>query len=129
MDMAINLAKRAQIRGEVPIGAVIVRHTDGKIIARTYNLRERTQNALHHAEILAIHRACRRLKSWRLDNCDIYVTLEPCQMCLGAITNARIRHLYYGASSTTDLNHKVAATNLDIPECSALLKDFFKSHR
>jgi len=127
MQIALELARKAQRRGEVPIGAVIVRN--GKIIAKAFNKRERSQNALHHAEILVINRACKKLKSWRLDDCDIYVTLEPCQMCMGAIINARIRHLYFGAPSTTDLNHKTPATNLDIPECGQILRDFFASKR
>ncbi len=79
--------------GEVPVGAIIVK--DGKIISKAYNTREKDQIATHHAEILAIERACKKLKSWRLDGCNMYVTLEPCPMCAGAILNARIAELHY----------------------------------
>ena len=78
---------------EIPIGAVIVK--DGKVVATGFNDREKTQIATHHAEIIAIEKACKKLKSWRLDDCDLYVTLEPCPMCAGAILNARIKNLYY----------------------------------
>lgn len=78
---------------EIPVGAVIVKNN--KIISKAFNKREHSQIATHHAEILAIQKACKKLKSWRLDDCDIYVTLEPCPMCAGAILNARIRNLYY----------------------------------
>ena len=77
----------------MPVGAVIVKNN--KIIAKAYNKREKNQIATHHAEILAIQKACKKLKSWRLDDCDMYVTLEPCPMCAGAIINARIKNLYY----------------------------------
>ena len=92
---AYNLAKKAYKKGEVPIGAVIVK--DGKIIARGYNQREKKQSAILHAEIIAIKKACKKLKSWRLDGCDLYCTLEPCFMCSGAVLNARIKRLYFGA--------------------------------
>ncbi|MCL2587728.1 MAG: nucleoside deaminase [Firmicutes bacterium] len=127
MELALEMARKAGRKGEVPIGAVIVRND--KVIAKAYNRRERTQNALAHAEVLAIDKACRRLRSWRLDDCDIYVTLQPCQMCIGAIINARIRHLYYGAATTTDLNHTTPETLIDTPECSEILKQFFLEKR
>jgi len=92
---AIKLAHKAFKKDEVPVGAVIVK--DNKIIAKGYNLREKKQNALLHAEIIAIQKACKKLKSWRLENCDIYVTLEPCSMCAGAIINSRINNVYFGA--------------------------------
>ena len=95
MIEAYKQAQIAKSKGEVPIGAVIV--LDNKIIARGYNKREKTQNAVNHAEIIAINKACKKLNSWRLDNCEIYVTLEPCLMCYGAILNARIKELYFGA--------------------------------
>ena len=100
MKEATLLGYTAYSKGEVPIGAVIVRNN--KIIAKAYNKREKSQIATHHAEILAIEKACKKLKSWRLDDCDIYVTLEPCPMCAGAILNARIKNLYY---AVTDENH------------------------
>ena len=127
MGIALEEARKAFRKGEVPIGAVIVR--DGKIISRAHNLRERKQNALYHAETLAIDRACRKLKSWRLDGCEMYVTLEPCQMCMGAITNARLLRVYYGAVSTSDLNHKAESIHAPTPECSELLKKFFANAR
>lgn len=88
---------------EIPIGAVIVK--DGKIIASAHNKREQSQVATHHAEILAIEKACKKLKSWRLDECDIYVTLEPCPMCSGAILNARIKNLYYAVEDKDNGGH------------------------
>ncbi|HHY63679.1 MAG TPA: nucleoside deaminase, partial [Clostridiaceae bacterium] len=95
MAEAINEAKKALELDEVPVGAVIVRN--GEIISRAYNLRETSRQATAHAELLAIQKACSHLNSWRLDNCDLYVTLEPCPMCAGAIINARIKSVYFGA--------------------------------
>ena len=95
MREALKQAKRAARLGEMPVGAVIVRN--GEIISRAYNRRETKKNALYHAEITAIERACKRLGGWRLPNCEMYVTLEPCPMCAGAILNARIERVYYGA--------------------------------
>ena len=95
MKMAIKEAIKAKEKDEVPIGAVIVK--DGVVVAKAHNLMEKTQLATAHAEILAINKACKKLKSWRLDDCDIYCTLEPCFMCAGAILNARIKNLYFGA--------------------------------
>lgn len=127
LDIAIIEAQKADKRGEIPIGAVIVRN--GKIIAKAHNKRERTQNALHHAEMLAIGKACKKLKSWRLDDCEMYVTLEPCAMCMGAITNARIKTCYVGAKTTSDLNWKTAIVFQDDKQCSEILKDFFNKKR
>ena len=93
MKKVTALAYLANSIGEVPIGAVITR--DGKIISSAHNTREKDQIATHHAEILAIEKACKKLKSWRLDDCEMYVNLEPCPMCAGAILNARIKHLYF----------------------------------
>lgn len=133
LEIALVEARKAERRGEVPIGAVIVR--DGRVISRAHNLRERKQSALAHAEVLAVGKACRKLKSWRLDDCDIYVTLQPCPMCAGAILNARIRRLVVGALSdrTNDigvytdnnLNWKTEVVVLENPECARMLKDFF----
>jgi len=92
---AIKLAHKAIKKDEVPVGAIVVK--DNKIIAKGYNLREKKQNALLHAEVIAIQKACKKLKSWRLENCDLYVTLEPCSMCAGAIINSRIKNVYFGA--------------------------------
>jgi tRNA(adenine34) deaminase len=120
-------AEKAAKQGEVPIGAVIVRN--GKIIAKGRNQRERKQNALYHAEILAIGRACKKLKSWRLDDCELYVTLEPCEMCRGACANARIKTVYFGAKSTSDLNWSVNFVDLGDESSKQLLKDFFAKNR
>ena len=141
MREAIKQAKRASAKGEVPVGAVIVRN--GEIIARAYNTRETGKNALCHAEIKAIHRACRKLGGWRLPGCELYVTLEPCPMCAGAIVNSRIETVYYGAydkkagafgtlfdMNTFGLNHKPQIfAGLMEEECSALLSSFFSELR
>lgn len=95
MKAALKLAHRAAEEGEVPVGAVVV--CDGKIVGRGRNRRETKKNALHHAEIEAIEKACKKLGGWRLHRCDLYVTLEPCPMCAGAIINARIPVVVYGA--------------------------------
>lgn len=139
---AIEEAKKALKKNEVPIGAVIVKN--GKIIAKGYNKREKNQNATSHAEIIAIEKACKKLKSWRLDDCEIFVTLEPCPMCAGAIANARIKTLIYGAKEKTSqdnlcekiltsdrLNHKPEIIFDKKYEniCSSLLTDFFKNKR
>lgn len=142
MKEALRQAKKAAAVGETPIGAVIVR--DGEIIARGYNKRETKKNALLHAEIIAIDRACRKLGGWRLPRCEMYVTLEPCPMCAGAIINSRIENVYFGAydkksgcaGSAADLfqkglfNHNVNVTGGVMEEkCAALLSDFFKKLR
>lgn len=142
MREAIKQAKKAASIGETPIGAVIVRN--GKIIARGYNKRETKRNALLHAEVIAINKACKKLGGWRLPKCDMYVTLEPCPMCAGAIVNARIENLYFGAydaksgcaGSKTNLfeaglfNHDVNVTGGVMErECSSLLTEFFRELR
>ena len=137
MQAAINEAKIAAQNNEVPVGAVIVK--DGTIIAKGRNMREEKQNALSHAEIEAINNACKTLKSWRLDGCEMYVTLEPCPMCTGAIINSRIKTLVFGAydskSGSVDsvinlcdypYNHKVEVYGgICEDECLKILKDFF----
>lgn len=95
MQTAINEAKLAAASGEVPVGAVVVK--DNKIISSAHNLCEKENNSLRHAEVVAIERAMRELGDSRLEDCDIYVTLEPCSMCCGAISHARLRRLYFGA--------------------------------
>ena len=139
MQKAIQLAHKAKKKGEVPIGAVIVRN--GKILASAYNMRERGKNALYHAETLAIARACRKTRGWRLDTCEMYVTLQPCLMCAGAILNSRIKKIYIGALATKELAnslevYKTNALNwstdvevLQNEECSQILRDFFKEAR
>ncbi|XMB71637.1 tRNA adenosine(34) deaminase TadA [Mycoplasmatota bacterium WC30] len=141
MQEALKEAKKAYDKREVPVGCVIVK--ENKIIARAHNQRETTQSTLSHAEIIAIGKACKKLKSWRLEDCDIYVTLEPCIMCSGAIINARIKRLIYGAlepkfgahKSLTnvfnlEVNHKVEVIpQVLAQESNQLLKTFFKNLR
>ena len=141
MKKAIALAMESKKEGEVPVGAVIVRN--GEIIATGRNRRETEKNALHHAEIEAINNACKALGGWRLFGCDLYVTLEPCPMCAGAIINSRIKTVYFGAydnkagsfGSVADFNrlpynHKpeIIAGVME-KECSKLLTEFFKKLR
>ena len=141
MKEALKQAKKALINNEVPIGAVIVKNN--KIIARGYNKREITKNSINHAEIVAIQRAVKVLKDWRLEDCDIYVTLEPCPMCAGAIVNARIKNVFFGAFDKNSysnlcklilkdnrLNHKCNLMGGILEnECSTILSDFFKKRR
>ena len=141
MKEALKEAEKAALEGEVPIGCVIVK--DGKVISRGRNAREKKKNALLHAEMVAIDKACRKLGGWRLWQCEMYVTLEPCPMCCGAIINARIPKVYIGAKdpkggamgSILDLtefpfNHKVD-TQFGIleEECREKLKTFFQNLR
>ena len=140
MEQAILLAKKAGAAGEVPVGAVIVK--DGRIIAVGENRRERAKNALGHAEIEAIDKACRELGTWRLDGCELYVTLEPCPMCAGAIVNSRISKVVFGAfDPAAGAVDSVADTfslfrsgtevwaGIEEERCKALLNDFFKDIR
>ena len=91
------------MKEEIPVGAIIVKNN--KIIARAYNKREKTQLATNHAEIIAIQKACKKLKSWRLDDCDLYATLEPCPMCAGAIMNARIKNVFFAVTDIDNGGH------------------------
>ncbi len=134
MREAICLAQKAKKKGEVPIGAVVVYR--GKIVGRGYNLRTRKQMATAHAEIRAIEQACRKLKSWRLPDTELYVTLEPCPMCMGAALNARIDRIYFGGSLTKELasanllNHTVEVTGGVLEEeCAEVLSSFFSAMR
>ena len=141
MKQALKRAKAAYRDGETPVGAVIVR--DGVIISSGRNFREKRKNALLHAEIVAIDRACKKLGCWRLCDCDLFVTLEPCPMCAGAVINSRIRRVVYGAAdpkagsfgSVINLagypyNHKPEIVSGVLEdECSALLSDFFRQLR
>ena len=139
MKEGLKEAKKAYDKLEVPVGAIIVR--DRKIIARAHNLKETKKDTTKHAEILAIQKASRKLESWRLLDCEMYVTLEPCSMCAGAIINARIKKLYIGAldektgaaGSVFNLfedykfNHNVEVEQgIMQDECEKILKDFFK---
>lgn len=141
MYLALEQAQKAANLGEVPVGAVIVR--DGQVIATAHNRREMDKNALAHAELLAIHQACTALRGWRLFGCTLFVTLEPCPMCTGAIINSRIDRVVYGArdgkagscGSVLDLtsypfNHKPKLEGGVLEqECSAILSDFFQQLR
>ena len=141
MEEAITEAKLAEDIDEVPIGAVIVR--DGKIIARAHNTRETSKCATHHAEILAIEEACRTLGGWRLPSCQLYVTLEPCPMCAGAIINSRIDEVFFGAYDKKAGSVRSLVSLFDLPynhkpsveggileeECASVLSEFFKTLR
>ena len=139
MKEALKEAKKAYKKEEVPVGAIIVK--DGKIIARAHNIKETKKNAVGHAEILAIQKACKKLKAWRLIDCEMYVTLEPCSMCAGALINSRINKIYIGTDdpktgacgSVLNLledypfNHKIEIEKYILKdECEGLLKEFFK---
>lgn len=139
MKEAIKQAKKAYDKEEIPVGAIIVK--DGKIIARGYNKKEEKKDTTQHAEIIAIQKASRKIGAWRLQDCEMYVTLEPCVMCTGALIQARLKKVYIGTmdpktgacGSVLNLledykfNHKVEVeTNIMQKECEKILKDFFK---
>ena len=142
MKEALKEAKKAELIDEVPIGCVVVLHD--KIIARAHNERETKRNPIGHAEILAIQKASKKLNSWRLEDCELYVTIEPCIMCAGAIIQSRIKKVYFGAQ---DLKGWAFGSSIDVltakninhhpeiypgileKECSDLIKNYFKSKR
>ena len=142
MKEALKEAKKAYKKDEIPVGAVIVK--DNKIIARAHNLKESKNNSICHAEILAIQKACKKLNSWRLLDCEMYVTLEPCSMCAGALINSRIKKVYIGTADEKTgacgsklnlledfkFNHIVEIEKYILKdECEEILKDFFKNLR
>ena len=141
MGMAYKEAIKAMNEDEVPVGAVIVK--DGKVVARAHNKKEKKNDPTSHGEIECIKKACRKLNDWYLKDCELYVTLEPCAMCVGAIINARIKKVYFGArdfkggalGGLFDLmgqkgfNHYFEYEYLEKSECSQLLKDYFKNKR
>lgn len=142
MKEALKEAKKAELIDEVPIGCVIVK--DDKIIARGHNQRETKQSPIGHAEIVAINKAAKKLNSWRLEGCDIYVTLEPCIMCSGAIIQSRINKVYYGASDpkggalgssinvleASNINHHPEVISGVLKEeCSSIITNYFKAKR
>ena len=141
MNEALKEAKKAYEKEEIPVGAVIVK--DGKVIARGYNLKETKVNTIKHAEIIAIEKASKKLNSWRLEDCEMYVTLEPCSMCAGAIINSRIKKVYIGTMDEKtgacgsvlnlfeyNFNHKVEIeTEILKDKCKKLIQDFFKELR
>ena len=141
MGLALEEARKAAALGEVPVGAVVARN--GEVVAATHNTRETEKNALHHAELLAIDAACKKLGGWRLWECELFVTLEPCPMCAGAIINARLKSVCYGARDEKagacgsvlnlfmeDFNHKPRLYGGVLrEECAALLQEFFHTLR
>ena len=142
MLLAIKEAKKAEEIDEVPIGCVIVK--DDRVIARGHNVRETSKKAIGHAEIIAINKANKKLGAWRLDECDIYVTLEPCLMCAGAIIQARIKNVYFGASDlkggafgssinileAKNINHHPnIVKGVLLEECSSIISNYFKKKR
>ena len=142
MKEALKEAKKAYNKLEVPVGVVIVK--DDKIIARAYNQKEMKNNPIKHAEIIAIEKACKKLNNWRLNDCEMYVTLEPCPMCTGAIINSRIKKVYIGAvqektgacGSKVDLiGEYKSETKIDVEfgilkdKCLNLVQEFFKELR
>ena len=142
MKEAIKEAKKAELIDEVPIGCVIV--ANDKVIARGHNIRETKKTPLGHAEIVAIDKASKKLGRWRLEDCDIYITIEPCIMCSGAIIQSRIRHIYYGAKDlkggalgssinvleATNINHHPEVTSGILEEeCSNIISQYFKRKR
>ncbi len=143
MQKALELAAAAAEEGEVPVGAVVVKKTTGEIIGTGRNMRETAKNALAHAEIIAIDEACRTLGGWRLPECAIYITLEPCPMCCGAIINSRIDDVYFGAYDFKSGSAGSVQNIFSLPynhfpnvmggimeeECSGMLKSFFKELR
>lgn len=143
MSRALELAREAFDEGEVPVGAVLVKKTTGEIVGEGRNMREKAKNALAHAEIMAIDEACRTLGGWRLPECAIYVTLEPCPMCCGAIINSRIDNVIFGAYDVKSGSAVSVHKMFELPynyrpevtggvmeeECSAILSDFFRQLR
>lgn len=141
MKIALSLAEQAQEIDEVPVGALVVHR--GEIISQAYNTRESSKCATHHAEILAIERACAALGGWRLPECTLYVTLEPCPMCAGAVINSRIERVVYGAPdrragafgtlidlNSLPLNHKTEIIGGVLgDECARMLSEYFKKKR
>lgn len=143
MKRAIELAEQSATEGEVPVGAVVVRKTTGEIIGEGRNMRENKKNALAHAEIIAIDMACRTLGGWRLPECEIYITLEPCPLCCGAIINARIDNVFFGAYDLKSGSVVSVQKMFELPynyrpqvtggimekECSDILSQFFRNLR
>ena len=141
LSLALEEAEKAREKGEVPVGAVIVKN--GEIIAKAHNLKERLNDPTAHAEILAIREACNKLNNWRLHGCEMYVTLEPCPMCAGAILQSRLSKIYIGTFDDTtgaagsvvnilqnhNLNHFLEVVWENDEKCSKILTEFFKDRR
>ena len=144
MKNALEQAKLAAEKGEIPVGALVVDSESGEILAAAHNLRESNKSAIAHAEVLAIEEACKKRGSWRLHGCTLYVTLEPCPMCAGALVMSRIDRLVYGAAdykagaveslfnitNHSGLNHRIEVrAGVREEECRILMKDFFRERR
>ena len=143
MQRALELAQMAFDEGEVPVGAVIVKKTTGEIVGEGRNMRENAKSALAHAEIMAIDAACKKLGGWRLPECAMYVTLEPCPMCCGAIINSRIDNVYFGAYDIKSGSAVSVQKMFELPynyrpevtggimekECAEILSEFFRQLR
>ena len=144
MHLALAEAEKAYARGEIPIGAVLVRNEDGTVVSRGHNLRESKNDATAHAEMEAIREACARLNRWRLSGLTLYVTIEPCAMCAGALVNCRIDRLVYGSTESkfgavesifNVVNHRLLNHRLSVTagvledDCRQLMKDFFRMRR
>ena len=133
MNKAYELAKKAFLIDEVPVGAVVV--YQGKIIGRGYNKKVKTGNPIMHAEMIAIAQASKKIGDWRLDECSLYVTLEPCPMCKGAIVESRIKRVCYGTTRDKQMfnyceyGKNVIVENLNMLECAQILSDFFIKKR
>ena len=132
MKLAIKEAKKALKYDDVPVGAVIIKNN--KVIAKAHNKKEKTKNVINHAEIIAISKACKKLKKWRLDDCEIYVTMEPCMMCSGAIEQARIKTIIYGIKNEkfgyTDQLKKIKIISQVCEEdCKKIVQTFFQKKR
>lgn len=144
MQLALAEARKAAELGEIPIGAVLVENASGKVIAAAHNMRESWQDATAHAEVLVIRAACAKLRRWRLSGCTLYVTVEPCPMCSGAIVNGRVDRVVYGCPdakaggaesifniiTNLNLNHCAEViSGVCEEECAQVMKDFFKRRR
>ena len=140
MKLAMKEATKAYKNGDVPVGAVIVKNN--KVIAKAHNMKEKNKSAIKHAEIIAIEKACKKLKNWHLEGCELYVTLEPCLMCCGAIIQSRIKKLYYGVKSerfgyvesvdklfNKNTHIMTEVKNINDEESLKILQDFFKNKR
>ena len=138
MKLALKEAEKAYKKGEVPIGAVLIKN--GKVIAKAHNLKEKKNIAYYHAEILVIKKACKKLKNWRLIDCTMYVTVEPCAMCCGAIKESRISNLVYGTlnentgfvKSKSEFFHNIKiniSSGICENECRKIMQDFFNQKR
>ncbi len=141
INIALEEAKKAYKSNEVPVGAVIV--NDGKVIAKSHNLKRNTNNVMNHAEIMCINEGSKHIGDWRLNDCEMYVTLEPCPMCAGALVQSRIKKIYIGSESNiksnkkiirnilqnSEYNHFVEIEYLNNKDCSQILTDFFSNKR